>query len=132
LPPGCDTALLDNAELPLVITEGGSRRWRSGGWQTWAHKTFRVFCQSASPAFLIGAVRSAKPPHLMASGECKRTDSRFRLDCVEKSQSHHRFRPDSAVKDQVRFARIELAQHLRRQGALVGFLEWDLAHGKGI
>jgi hypothetical protein len=36
------------------------------------------------------------------------------------------------VKDQVRFARAELAQHLRRQGAVVGFLEWDLAHGKGI
>ena len=25
-----------------------------------------------------------------------------------------------------------LAEHLRRQGAVVGFLEWDLAHGKGI
>jgi hypothetical protein len=36
------------------------------------------------------------------------------------------------VKDQVRFARAEFAQHLRRQGALVGFLERDLAHGKGI
>ena len=26
----------------------------------------------------------------------------------------------------------ELAQHLRRQGSVVGFLEWDLAHGNGI
>ena len=42
------------------------------------------------------------------------------------------FDADAAVKDQVRFARIELAQHLRRQGSVVGFLEWDLAHGKGI
>jgi len=42
------------------------------------------------------------------------------------------FDADAAVKDQVRFARIELAQHLRRQGAVVGFLEWDLARGKGI
>jgi hypothetical protein len=42
------------------------------------------------------------------------------------------FDADAAVKDQVRFARTELAQHLRRRGALVGFLEWDLAHGKGI
>jgi hypothetical protein len=36
------------------------------------------------------------------------------------------------VKDQVRFARAEFARHLRRQGALVGSLEWDLARGKGI
>ena len=42
------------------------------------------------------------------------------------------FDVDAAVKDQARFARIELAQHLRRQSAMVGFLEWDLAHGKGI
>ena len=32
----------------------------------------------------------------------------------------------------VRIARSELAAHLRGRGALVGFLEWDLAKGKGI
>jgi len=42
------------------------------------------------------------------------------------------FDADATVKDQVRFARIELAQHLRRQGSVVGFLEWNLAQGKGI
>ena len=42
------------------------------------------------------------------------------------------FDADAAVKDRVRFARAELAQHLRRHGAVVGSLEWDLAHGKGI
>jgi hypothetical protein len=54
------------------------------------------------------------------------------LDRLERPQVVIAFDADAAVKDQVRFARAELAQHLRRQGALVGFLEWDLAHGKGI
>jgi predicted P-loop ATPase len=39
---------------------------------------------------------------------------------------------DAGTKDLVRAARSELAAHLRRRGAMVGFLEWDLAKGKGI
>jgi hypothetical protein len=42
------------------------------------------------------------------------------------------FDADAAVKDQVHFAPTEVARDLRRHGAVVGFLEWDLAHGKGI
>jgi hypothetical protein len=39
---------------------------------------------------------------------------------------------DAVTKDLVRIARSELAAHLRGRGALVGFLEWDVARGKGI
>ena len=39
---------------------------------------------------------------------------------------------DAVTKDPVRIARSELAAHLRGRGALVGFLEWDVARGKGI
>ena len=38
---------------------------------------------------------------------------------------------DAVVKDSVRIARSELAAHLRGRGALVGFLEWHPATGKG-
>src|SRR5258708_9932686 len=39
---------------------------------------------------------------------------------------------DAVMKAPVRIARSELAAHLRGRGALVGFLEWDVARGKGI
>ena len=39
---------------------------------------------------------------------------------------------DAVTKDLVRIARAELGAHLRGRGALVGFLEWDVARGKGI
>ena len=39
---------------------------------------------------------------------------------------------DSVTKDLVRIARAELAAHLRSRGAIVGFLGWDVAKGKGI
>jgi hypothetical protein len=42
------------------------------------------------------------------------------------------FDADAGAKDQVRFARAELAQYLKRKGANIGFYEWDLARGKGI
>lgn len=38
---------------------------------------------------------------------------------------------DAVTKELVRVARSELAANLRGRGALVGFLEWDLAGGKG-
>jgi hypothetical protein len=39
---------------------------------------------------------------------------------------------DAVSKEPVRIARSALAAHLRRRNALVGFLEWDGAKGKGI
>ena len=39
---------------------------------------------------------------------------------------------DAVTKELVRIARSALAAHLRGRGALVGFLEWDIAKGKGI
>jgi hypothetical protein len=39
---------------------------------------------------------------------------------------------DAVTKELVRIARSALAAHLRGRGALVGFLEWDAATGKGI
>jgi hypothetical protein len=39
---------------------------------------------------------------------------------------------DAVNKEPVRIARSALAVHLRCRGAFVGFLEWDVARGKGI
>jgi hypothetical protein len=39
---------------------------------------------------------------------------------------------DAVTKEHVRIARSQLAANLRGRGALVGFLEWDGARGKGI
>jgi hypothetical protein len=39
---------------------------------------------------------------------------------------------DSVAKDLVRIARSELGAYLRSRGGIVGFLEWDVAKGKGI
>jgi hypothetical protein len=39
---------------------------------------------------------------------------------------------DAVSKELVRVARSVLAAHLRGRGALVGFLEWDVAKGKGV
>ena len=39
---------------------------------------------------------------------------------------------DAVTKDSVRMARSELPEHLPGRNALVGFLEWDVARGKGI
>ena len=39
---------------------------------------------------------------------------------------------DAVTKESVRFARSELAANLRGRGAVVGFLEWEMAKGKGI
>jgi predicted P-loop ATPase len=39
---------------------------------------------------------------------------------------------DAVTKEFVRIARSVLAAHLRGRGAVVGFLEWDIAKGKGI
>ena len=47
-------------------------------------------------------------------------------------KSHRCVRADSGQKDLVRFARAELARHLRGRDAVVGFLEWDAKRGKGI
>ena len=38
----------------------------------------------------------------------------------------------TSQKDLVRFARAELARHLRGRGSVIGFLEWDAKRGKGI
>jgi hypothetical protein len=39
---------------------------------------------------------------------------------------------DAVTKEIVRIARSALSTHLRGRDALVGFLEWDVAKGKGI
>ena len=133
LPPGCDDALLGNAELPLIITEGEFKTLA-----LWRLATFGV---QNNPRFLPvgisgvfnwrGTVGKATAPdgqRLNVKGPI------LDLDWItwKGRKVIIAFDADAAVKDQVRFARIELAQHLRRHGAVVGFLEWDLAHGKGI
>jgi hypothetical protein len=68
LPPGCDSALLSNAELPLILTEGEFKTLA-----LWRLATFGVgndprFLPSAFPVFSIGAAPSAKPRRRMDNG----------------------------------------------------------------
>ena len=133
LPPGCDATLLGNSELPLTVTEGE--------FKTLALWRLANSCSQSNPRFLPvgisgvfnwrGTVGKATAPdgqRLNVKGPI------LDLDWIawKGRKVLIAFDADAAVKDQVRFARAELAQHLRRQGAVVGFLEWDLAHGKGI
>jgi predicted P-loop ATPase len=133
LPPGCDDTLLGNSDLPLIITEGE--------FKTLALWRLAKFGVQNDPRFLPvgisgvfnwrGTVGKATAPdgqRLNVKGPI------LDLDWItwKGRKVIIAFDADAAIKDQVRFARIELAQHLRRQGSVVGFLEWDLAHGKGI
>ncbi len=125
--------LLGNAELRLVITEGELKTlpvWRLANFGV--QNTPRFLPVGISGIFnwrgTVGKAIAPDGQRLNVKGPI------LDLDWITRKSRKViiAFDADAAVKDQVRFATIELAQYLRRQGALVGFLEWDLAYGEGI
>ena len=133
LPPGYDTTLLSDPELPLIITEGEFKTlalWRLASWN--AQSALRFLPVGISGVFnwrgTIGKATGPDGERLNVKGPIPD------LDWINWKDRRIiiAFDADAHAKEQVRFARQELAQHLRRQEATVGFLEWDLAHGKGI
>jgi hypothetical protein len=132
LPPGCDSALLRNTELPAIITEGEFKAlalWRLAAWNAGGRRFLPVGI--AGVFNWRGAVAKTTGPdgqRLNVKGPI----SDLGWITWKDRKVIIAFDADAATKDLVRYARAELAQHLRRQGAIVGFYEWDLTLGKGI
>jgi hypothetical protein len=133
LPPACDPAWLAQPEMPLILSEGEFKTlalWRLALWN--APHGPRFLPVGISGVFnwrgTVGKVTAPDGQRLSVKGPIPD------LDWItwQGREVSIAFDADAKTKDQVRFARAELAQHLRRRGASVGFYEWDLAQGKGI
>jgi predicted P-loop ATPase len=133
LPPGCDPALLRNAAFPLILTEGEFKTlalWRLA--TSNAADGVRFLPVGIAGVFnWRGTIAKATGPdgqRLNVKGPI----ADLNWITWKDRQVTIAFDADAGTKEQVRYARAELAQHLRRQGALVGFYEWGLAQGKGV
>jgi hypothetical protein len=125
--------LLADIALPVVLTEGEFKTlalWRLGTWDS-VHRP-RFLPLGISGVFnWRGTIGKTTGP----DGE--RVDLKGPIPDLDWIAWEGRrviiaFDADAASKDQVRYARAELARHLRGRGALVGFLEWNPSQGKGI
>jgi len=133
LMPGIDPLFLRDTNMPLVITEG-------------EFKTLAL-CRLAEhrspnvPRFLpigVSGVYNWRGTIGKTVGpDGSRLDVKGAIPDLDWIAWQDRrvliaYDADSVTKDLVRIARSELAAHLRSRGAIVGFLEWDVAKGKGI
>jgi hypothetical protein len=130
---GSDQALLQDATLPIVITEG-------------EFKTLALFRLAnhrspTGPRFLpigVSGVYNWRGTIGKTVGpDGSRLDVKGAIPDLEWIRWQDRrvviaYDADSVTKDLVRIARSELAANLRARGAIVGFLEWDVIKGKGI
>jgi len=132
VPPAVDDGLLKNVAVPLLITEGEFKTlalWRLANWSSERPRFVPV---GISGVFnWRGTVGKAGGP----TGE--RLSIKGPIPDLEWIHWDGRrvivaFDADVSSKESVRFARAELARHLRSRGATVGFLDWDPALGKGI
>src|SRR6185312_3329228 len=131
-PPGITDTQLREVPLPLIITEGEFKTlalWRLANWN------------SERPRFLpvgISGVYNWRGTIGKTNGpDGERLDVKGPIPDLERIAWEGRkviiaYDADSSQKDLVRFARAELARHLRGRGAVVGFLGWDAKQGKGI
>jgi hypothetical protein len=132
VPPGIDVGLLKSAAVPLIITEGEFKTlalWRLANWSAERPRFVPV---GISGVFnWRGTVGRANAP---TGGRLNIKGPIPDLEWVQWSGRRVvvAFDADVASKESVRIARAELARHLRSRGALVGFVEWDPALGKGI
>jgi len=132
VPPAVDDSLLKNVAVPLLITEGEFKTlalWRLANWS--AERPRFVPVGIAGVFNWRGTVGKANGP----TGE--RLNIKGPIPDLDWIQWNGRrvivaFDADVWSKESVRIARAELARHLRSRGAMVGFLEWDPALGKGI
>ena len=131
--PGVTDAQLRDFTLPFIITEGEFKTlalWRLANWNN-----------VESPRFLpvgVSGVYNWRGTIGKTNGpDGDRLDVKGPIPDLERIAWKGRkvviaYDTDSSQKDLVRFARAELARHLRGRGAVVGFLEWDAKQGKGI
>ena len=132
LPPAIDSGFLAITGLPVIVTEGEFKTlalWRLAN------------SNASSPRFLpigiagvfnwrgtIGKTTGPDGQRLNVKGPIPDLD----WIAWKDRKVLIAFDADASTKDMVRYARYELAQHLRKLGATVGFYEWDMAQGKGI
>lgn len=133
LAPGIDPAFLRDPTVPLVVTEG-------------EFKTLSLFRLAThrmpnGPRFLpvgVSGVYNWRGTIGKTVGpDGSRLDVKGAIPDLDWITWQERrvviaYDADAVTKDLVRIARSELAAHLRGRGAVVGFLEWDVAKGKGI
>lgn len=130
--PGTTDAQLRDATLPLIITEGEFKTlalWRLANWNI-EHPRFL-------PVGVSGVYNWRGTVGKTTGPDGSRLDVKGPIADLERIAWKGRkvviaYDADSNQKDLVRFARAELARHLRGCGAVVGFLEWDFTQGKGI
>jgi hypothetical protein len=131
--PGTTEAQVRDTALPLIITEGEFKTlalWRLAHWNNPDRP--RLLPVGVSGVYnWRGTVGKATG----ISGE--RVDVKGPIPDLDRIVWKGRrvaiaYDSDGREKDMVRFARADLARHLRSRGAIVGFLEWDGHCGKGI
>jgi predicted P-loop ATPase len=133
LVPGVSQPFLRDASLPIVITEGEFKTlalWRLANHGSPSRPRFLPLGVSGVYNWrgTIGKTVGPDGSRLDVKGAI------LDLDWVawEGRRVVIAYDADAVTKDLVRIARSELAAHLRGRGAMVGFLEWDVARGKGI
>jgi len=131
--PGVDPAVLRDVNTPVVVTEGEFKTialWRLANHGSPAQPRFL-------PLGLSGVYNWRGTIGKTVGPDGSRLDVKGTIPDLDWLAWHGRkvviaYDTDIVTKDLVRIARSELAAHLRGRGALVGFLEWDVAKGKGI
>jgi hypothetical protein len=125
--------LLGNANIPVMVTEGEFKTlalWRLANHGSPDHA-------SLLPLGLSGVYNWRGTVGETVGPDGSRLDVKGTIPDLDWLVWQGRkvviaYDSDVLTKDLVRIARSELAAHLRGRGALVGFLEWDVAKGKGI
>ena len=133
LPPGVPQSLLRDAAMPVVITEGEFKSlalWRAANHGAASRPRFLPLGVSGVYNWrgTIGKTVGPNGSRIDVKGPIPDLDwlvwAGRRVVIA--------YDADAVTKELVRISRSALAAHLRGRDALVGFLEWDVAKGKGI
>jgi len=133
LPPGVPQPVLRDPELPVVITEGEFKTlalWRAANHGGRSRPRFL-------PLGVSGVYNWRGTIGKTVGPDGSRMDVKGAIPDLDWIVWAGRrvviaYDADAVTKELVRIARSALAAHLRGRDALVGFLEWDVAKGKGI
>jgi hypothetical protein len=131
--PAVERSLLADPELTIVITEGEFKTlalWRLANYQASGRSRFL-------PLGLPGVYNWRGTIGKTTSPDGTRIDVKGTIPDLDWIVWQGRrvviaYDADAVSKEPVRIARLELAAHLRARGGVVGFLEWEIAKGKGI
>ena len=131
--PGIDPTFTRDTSLPIVITEGEFKTLAL--WRLADHRSPNM--PRFLPIGVSGVYNWRGTIGKTAGPDGSRLDIKGAIPDLDWIAWEDRrvliaYDADAVIKDLVRIARSELAAHLRSRGAVVGFLEWDIARGKGI